>query len=135
MTPPGQGPLHCFFLLTQGLRSPLWLDIVDGRPRCGHSVSVGGALRWVRAGRVPRAGYNDWREFCGLPRLLTRDDLSSVIANGNITDRIMGLYKHLDNIDVWLGGLVEALLPSARTGPLFACIIGRQMKALRDGDR
>lgn len=45
------------------------------------------------------------------------------------------MYEHPDNIDVWLGGLVEKFLPGARTGPLFACLIGRQMKAVRDGDR
>ncbi|KAM7077996.1 LOW QUALITY PROTEIN: thyroid peroxidase [Molossus nigricans] len=79
-------------------------------------------------------GYNAWRELCGLPRLRTRADLSRVIANGSVADRIMDLYKHPDNVDVWLGGSVEDFLPHA-TGPLFACIIGRQMKALRDGDR
>lgn len=47
----------------------------------------------------------------------------------------MELYHNPNNIDVWLGGLVEDFLPDARTGPLFACIIGKQMKALRDGDR
>uniref|UniRef100_A0A9L0JIW5 Thyroid peroxidase n=1 Tax=Equus asinus TaxID=9793 RepID=A0A9L0JIW5_EQUAS len=80
-------------------------------------------------------GYNEWREFCGLPRLETRADLNTAIANRSIADRIMDLYKHPDNIDVWLGGLAENFLPKARTGPLFACIIGKQMKALRDGDR
>nr|KAF6308580.1 thyroid peroxidase [Myotis myotis] len=80
-------------------------------------------------------GYNAWREFCGLPRLHTQADLGSVIANGSVADRIMRLYQHPDNVDVWLGGLAEDLLPGARTGPLFACLIGRQMKALRDGDR
>ncbi|XP_066241044.1 thyroid peroxidase [Saccopteryx leptura] len=80
-------------------------------------------------------GYNDWREFCGLPRLHTRADLSRAIANRSVADQIIDLYKHPDNIDVWLGGLAEDFLPGARTGPLFACIIGRQMKALRDGDR
>ncbi|KAK1333318.1 hypothetical protein QTO34_006859 [Cnephaeus nilssonii] len=80
-------------------------------------------------------GYNAWREFCGLRRLHTRADLGSVIANGSVADRIMRLYRHPDNVDVWLGGLAEDLLPGARTGPLFACLIGRQMKALRDGDR
>lgn len=52
-----------------------------------------------------------------------------------VAEIILKLYKHLDNIDVWLGGLVENLLPGSRTGPLFACLIGKQMKALRDGDR
>lgn len=84
---------------------------------------------------VPHAGYNEWREFCGLARLQTRADLSSAMASGSIADRLLDLYKHPDNIDVWLGGLAEALLPGARTGPLFACLIGRQMKALRNGDR
>lgn len=52
-----------------------------------------------------------------------------------IAEIILKVYKNLDNIDVWLGGLVENLLPGSRTGPLFACLIGKQMKALRDGDR
>nr|XP_027793567.1 thyroid peroxidase [Marmota flaviventris] len=80
-------------------------------------------------------GYNRWREFCGLPQLETAADLSRAIANRSVVRKLMDLYKHPDNIDVWLGGLVEDFLPRARTGPLFACIIGRQMKALRDGDR
>ncbi|XP_045434784.1 thyroid peroxidase, partial [Pipistrellus kuhlii] len=80
-------------------------------------------------------GYNAWREFCGLRRLHTRADLGSVIANGSVADRILRLYRHPDHVDVWLGGLAEDPLPGARTGPLFACLIGRQMKALRDGDR
>ncbi|XP_057598664.1 thyroid peroxidase [Hippopotamus amphibius kiboko] len=80
-------------------------------------------------------GYNEWRKFCGLSRLETRADLSAATANGSAADRILDVYRHPDNIDVWLGGLAESVLPGARTGPLFACIIGKQMKALRDGDR
>ncbi|XP_012373124.1 thyroid peroxidase isoform X2 [Octodon degus] len=80
-------------------------------------------------------GYNAWRELCGLPRLQTLAELHRAVANRTVADRIMALYRHTDNIDVWLGGLVEDLLPGARTGPLFACLIGKQMKALRDGDR
>ncbi|XP_053918946.1 thyroid peroxidase [Cuculus canorus] len=80
-------------------------------------------------------GYNDWREFCGLPKLETQADLLTVITNQNVTEKVMELYHNPNNIDVWLGGLLEDFLPGARTGPLFACIIGKQMKALRDGDR
>lgn len=80
-------------------------------------------------------GYNEWREFCGLSRLETPAELNKAIANRSMVNKIMELYKHADNIDVWLGGLAEKFLPGARTGPLFACIIGKQMKALRDGDR
>ncbi|XP_071327314.1 thyroid peroxidase [Trachinotus anak] len=80
-------------------------------------------------------GYNDWRAFCGLKRIKTLDELSEVVGNYRVAEKIQKLYKHPDNIDVWLGGLVEDLLPGSRTGPLFACLIGKQMKALRDGDR
>ncbi|XP_008576610.1 PREDICTED: thyroid peroxidase [Galeopterus variegatus] len=80
-------------------------------------------------------GYNAWREFCGLRRLETPADLSTAIGSSSVVDGIMDLYKHPDNIDVWLGGLAENFFPGARTGPLFTCIIGKQMKALRDGDR
>ncbi|XP_054533636.1 thyroid peroxidase isoform X6 [Pan troglodytes] len=79
-------------------------------------------------------GYNEWREFCGLPRLETPADLSTAITSRSVADKILDLYKHPDNVDVWLGGLAENFLPRARTGPLFACLIGKQMKALRDGD-
>ncbi|GAB5570087.1 thyroid peroxidase [Prionailurus iriomotensis] len=80
-------------------------------------------------------GYNAWRRFCGLPALETRAHLRTATANASIAGRMMDLYGHPDNIDVWLGGLAETFLPRARTGPLFACLIGKQMKALRDGDR
>ncbi|XP_059798303.1 thyroid peroxidase isoform X1 [Balaenoptera ricei] len=80
-------------------------------------------------------GYNEWREFCGLSRLETRADLRATSSNGSVADKILDLYGHPANIDVWLGGLAERVLPGARTGPLFACIIGKQMRKLRDGDR
>eukprot|EP00069_Balaena_mysticetus_P005439 bmy_18035T0 len=80
-------------------------------------------------------GYNEWREFCGLSRLETRADLRATTSNGSVADKILDLYGHPANIDVWLGGLAERVLPGARTGPLFACIIGKQMRKLRDGDR
>ncbi|XP_077425824.1 thyroid peroxidase [Vanacampus margaritifer] len=80
-------------------------------------------------------GYNDWRDFCGLKRIRTLQDFQQVVSDASVAERILQLYKHPDNIDVWLGGLVETFLPGSRTGPLFACLIAKQMKALRDGDR
>ncbi|XP_028251801.1 thyroid peroxidase [Parambassis ranga] len=80
-------------------------------------------------------GYNNWREFCGLKPIRTVDDLREEVGNYRVAVKILNVYKHPDNIDIWLGGLVENVLPGSRTGPLFACLIGKQMKALRDGDR
>uniref|UniRef100_A0A8C0DSA9 Thyroid peroxidase n=1 Tax=Balaenoptera musculus TaxID=9771 RepID=A0A8C0DSA9_BALMU len=90
---------------------------------------------FFRPWRLLEEGYNEWREFCGLSRLETRADLRATSSNGSVADKILGLYGHPANIDVWLGGLAERVLPGARTGPLFACIIGKQMRKLRDGDR
>lgn len=70
-----------------------------------------------------------------MSRLETPAELSRAITNQTVVNKIMELYKHADNIDIWMGGLAETFLLGARTGPLFACIIGKQMKALRDGDR
>lgn len=70
-----------------------------------------------------------------MSRLGTLAELNKAITNRSVANKIMDLYKHADNVDVWLGGLAEKFLLGARTGPLFACIIGKQMRALRDGDR
>ncbi|XP_017281605.1 thyroid peroxidase [Kryptolebias marmoratus] len=80
-------------------------------------------------------GYNKWRNFCGLTQIKTLDDLMEAVGDGRVAEKILNLYKHPDNIDVWLGGLVENFLPGSRTGPLFACLIGKQIKSIRDGDR
>uniref|UniRef100_A0A671M6Q2 Thyroid peroxidase n=1 Tax=Sinocyclocheilus anshuiensis TaxID=1608454 RepID=A0A671M6Q2_9TELE len=65
-------------------------------------------------------GYNDWRAFCGFDRVDTRSDLIEVVGSGVLVEKIMDVYGHLDNINVC---------------PLFACLIGKQMKTLREGDR
>ncbi|KAM3594410.1 uncharacterized protein V6R79_007422 [Siganus canaliculatus] len=80
-------------------------------------------------------GYNDWISFCGLKRVKTLEDFKEVARNDLFAEMIFQMYKTPDHIDVWLGGLVEKFLPGSRTGPLFACLIGKQMKVLRDGDR
>ncbi|XP_039518867.1 thyroid peroxidase-like [Pimephales promelas] len=80
-------------------------------------------------------GYNAWRVFCGLDRVESRSDLAEVFGSDVLAERVMDVYGHPDSVDVWLGGVLERPVSGARTGALFSCLIGKQMKALREGDR
>ena len=43
--------------------------------------------------------------------------------------------RSVDDIDAWSGAVSEHSLPGAMVGPLNACIIGRQFRSLKRGDR
>ncbi|XP_042860058.1 uncharacterized protein LOC122245949 isoform X3 [Penaeus japonicus] len=80
------------------------------------------------------AGYNKWRNFCGLPKAAKFDDLSDVMSPENIK-ALKGVYKEVDDIDLFTGGLAEKPNRGALVGPTFGCLIGRQFHYLRRGDR
>ncbi|XP_019615365.1 PREDICTED: uncharacterized protein LOC109463095 [Branchiostoma belcheri] len=80
-------------------------------------------------------GYNAWRVRCGLPRANSFDELASEIPDGFSRKRLEKLYSHVDDIDVFVGGLAEESVPGGVVGPTFACLIGLQFQALRKGDR
>ncbi|CAF1371927.1 unnamed protein product [Adineta steineri] len=81
--------------------------------------------------------YTAWRKFCNLPpnEINDFDDLQNDIKDEQTRLALRDVYKHVDNIDVWVGGMLEDNLPGAKVGPLFRCLIVKQFKNLRDGDR
>lgn len=83
----------------------------------------------------PAPGYNAWRRSCGLSQPRNQAELGQVLNNTNLARRLLELYGTPENIDVWMGGVAEPFVPGGRVGPLFACLIARQFKNVRDGDR
>ncbi|XP_078600422.1 peroxidase mlt-7-like [Branchiostoma floridae x Branchiostoma japonicum] len=80
-------------------------------------------------------GYNAWRVLCGLPRARSFDDLATEIPDASTRAKLADLYSHVDDIDLFAAGLAERSVPGGLLGPTFTCLIGRQFRELRKGDR
>lgn len=80
--------------------------------------------------------YNDWRVFCGLRRADNFEQMASEIGSAAIRDKLARLYTHPDNVDLWVGGILEEVASEdAKVGPTFRCLLVEQFRRLRDGDR
>lgn len=97
----------------------------------GHDLP---AINLQRGREQGLPGYNLFREWCGLPRAETFEQLEPYLTN-HTAYHYSRLYKHVDDIDLWSGGVSERKLPGAAIGPTFACIIARQFSNTRRGDR
>ncbi|CAL4121104.1 unnamed protein product, partial [Meganyctiphanes norvegica] len=78
--------------------------------------------------------YNEFRSFCGLPRLAKFEEMLGYMSNKTVK-RYSDVYRHPDDIDLWSGGVSERPQPGSMVGPTFACLIGLTFKELRYGDR
>ncbi|CAG2107788.1 unnamed protein product [Medioppia subpectinata] len=92
------------------------------------------AINLARAREQGVPGYNIYREWCGLPRAETFEDLEPWL-NNKTAYHYSQLYAHPDDIDLWSGGISERRLPGAMIGPTFACIVARNFANIRRGDR
>ena len=79
-------------------------------------------------------GYNAFRELCGLGRMETFTELSDLIPRA-IVERFQLIYKHVDDVDLFIGGLSETSVPGGLMGPTFKCLVGDQFKRTMVGDR
>lgn len=78
--------------------------------------------------------YNDMREALGLGRAA---DFSDVTSDPALREALYRAYGHVDEIDLWVGGLSEDPDASqgSQLGPLFRKIVADTFRDLRDHDR
>lgn len=50
-------------------------------------------------------------------------------------EKLSEVYAHPDDVDLWIGGLVESARDNALVGPTFGDIIADQFAKFRQGDR
>lgn len=72
--------------------------------------------------------YNDYRVHEGRMTHFTQ-------FPHNIGAKLSKVYDHPEDIDLWVGGLLEAAVPGGIVGTTFANIIGDQFSRFRKGDR
>ena len=64
------------------------------------------------------------------------EELETDISNATIRALLQEVYgSDPEEIDLWVGGIVEDTIPGTQLGPTFRCIIGEQFERLRNGDR
>jgi len=80
------------------------------------------------------AAYNQWRELCGQNKVSSWKMLSQEFPTMNVA-RLQALYNSVDDVDVFIGGILEPPTNGSLLGPTFLCIIGDQFQRIRSGDR
>jgi len=78
--------------------------------------------------------YNEYRAICNLKRARTFEDFSREIKP-ELIDRLRRVYRNVDDVDLFTGGLCETPLQGGIIGPTFGCIIGLQFQFLKRCDR
>ena len=77
-------------------------------------------------------GYNRVRTDLGLAAKATFADMTT---DTTLQAKLTSAYSSPDDVDAWVGGLIEPHLPGAQVGEMFFTIIKDQFQRLRDGDR
>ncbi|XP_077288381.1 peroxidase-like [Arctopsyche grandis] len=110
-------------------------DITDKLFACGRDFGID-----LRAADIQRdrdhalSYYNDYRVYCGRKEAKSFEDYGDLISAQNIAV-LKTLYTNYADVDLTVGGSLEALAPGAQAGPTFLCIMNDQFLRTRKADR
>ncbi|KAK3092471.1 hypothetical protein FSP39_003219 [Pinctada imbricata] len=82
--------------------------------------------------------YNTWRKFLGLTEIKSFDpDKSYGLVNHypHTASILSQVYRHVDDIDLYVGAMTERHMEGASVGPTFDRLIADQFRTLKEGDR
>lgn len=129
--------------LSRGLATqPEQLNDINFDPEIKHflfrrNMPFGGDLRAIDIQRNRDhglAGYNDFREFCGLRRATRWEDFLDLLSPKSV-EHLQTLYASFEDVDLTVGGSLEAHVEGSLAGPTFLCILTEQFYRTRVGDR
>ncbi|KAL8621727.1 hypothetical protein ACOMHN_061862 [Nucella lapillus] len=123
MTHPGQkvDPEFAFGVLD---------DLFLGVDAPGHSTDL--PARTMQRGRDH--GLPGYIDYLNKALSVFKDD-RRLFRDIVLPSCVAGVYRSVEDIDIFLGGIFEDHVPGGEVGPVFAYLIGQQFKNLREGDR
>uniref|UniRef100_A0A2M4A9X7 Putative peroxidase n=1 Tax=Anopheles triannulatus TaxID=58253 RepID=A0A2M4A9X7_9DIPT len=80
------------------------------------------------------AGYNAFRQYCGLSRATRWEDFVELRGPADY-QRLASLYRTVDDVDLTVSEFFERHIPGTQAGPTYHCILMEQFLRTRRGDR
>ncbi|XP_053671837.1 peroxidase-like [Anopheles nili] len=80
------------------------------------------------------AGYNAFRQYCGLGRATRWEDFVELRGPRDI-QMLNNLYRTVDDVDLTVSEFFERHIPGTQAGPTYHCILMEQFLRTRRGDR
>eukprot|EP00095_Tigriopus_kingsejongensis_P000004 maker-scaffold342_size201858-snap-gene-0.19 protein:Tk00004 transcript:maker-scaffold342_size201858-snap-gene-0.19-mRNA-1 annotation:"PREDICTED: myeloperoxidase-like" len=106
------------------------LNIQRGRD---HGLPGYTKYRRLCLGKLEQSRFDQQPEDMFQP-IQELEDLKEIFSP-TVANIVSRLYRHVDDIDLFTGGLAEKPLSGAVVGPTFACLIADQFQKLRQCDR
>ncbi|KAI5696317.1 hypothetical protein M8J76_007904 [Diaphorina citri] len=78
--------------------------------------------------------YVDYRELCGLSTVRSFGDLNDFMDSEQVT-RLSQVYRGVNDIDYYIGGLLESVIRGTLSSPSFRCVFAEAFYRYKYGDR